>query len=82
MRVGVRENIIKISDHGGFIKVGAEKTLYTCFEMNDFSVFNVDIDYFSLGRVHLDVHPLNVGNFRKVIDVCHGWFIDGSFHWK
>ena len=46
MRVGVRENIIKISDHGGFIKVGAEKTLYTCFEMNDFSVFNVDIDYF------------------------------------
>ena len=75
-------NIISISDHGGFIKVGVENTLYTCFEMNVFSVFNVHIDYFFIGRLHLDVHSVNVGDLRKIKDNCHGLFIDVKFHHK
>ena len=38
------------------IKVGVENNLCTCFEGDDFPIFDVHIDYFFLTRVHLDVH--------------------------
>ena len=58
-----------ISDYGGVIRIGVIKTLRTCFEMNDFSVFDVQIDYFFLRRVHLDVQSRNVGDIGKKISM-------------
>ena len=50
--------------------------------MNDFTVFNVDIDKFFFRRVHIDVHYRNVGDLHKRKDVHHGKLIDANFSQK
>ena len=58
-------SISKISDNFGFINIGVENTLCTCFEMNYFTIFDVDISYFSFHVTILMCTPEILATFAK-----------------